>query len=371
VDKPFIDFYSEIGFAPTGQQAGTTQKHKNNRSNLYRKLGLRSSVFKNAKVLEVGAGSGENAIDILNRGVSFLTISDGAQVVLDNLKSVIKSDTPIQFELHDSQQPTLNKDVFDIVICEGVIPLQLNPTIFFQNVCKRVAPGGVVLITTMDSISSLSEVLRRIISLIIKSRGAVDVKNIVDFFQKDFKALEGMTRTPENWVLDSILNPWIGKMFSIKNALLAAPENFRPISMTPNLHLDQEWYKKPLKNSSEKNEWIRSYQENCHQLINFQYRSRISAAKEQNSLLLEICDLLFLEMQRMTHQSFPYNEKLIVSLVQRIVNEFTYIDVSTKDSLKSFINFIVTKNPSSLTNFQTFWGRGQQYLCFENNLEEI
>lgn len=128
---------------------------------------------------------------------------------------------------------------------------------------------------------------------------------------------------------------------------------------------------KPLKNSSEKNEWIRSYQENCHQLINFQYRSRISTAKEQNSLLLEICDLLFLEMQRMTDQSFPYNEKLIVSLVQRIVNEFTYIDVSTKDSLKSFINFIVTKNPSSLNNFQTFWGRGQQYLCFENNLEDI
>ena len=68
--RPFIDFYTEIGFAPTGQQTGISQKHKNNRSNLYRKLGLRSQIFKGANVLEIGAGSGENAIDILNRGVT-------------------------------------------------------------------------------------------------------------------------------------------------------------------------------------------------------------------------------------------------------------------------------------------------------------
>ena len=365
--RPFIDFYTEIGFAPTGQQTGISQKHKKNRSNLYRKLGLRSSIFKNANVLEIGAGSGENAIDILNRGVTSLTISDGAQVVLDKLKSVIKNETPIQFELRDSQIPSATNDVFDIVICEGVIPLQINPVVFFQNACKRLAPGGVILITTMDSISSLSEVLRRIISLTIKAQGIVEVKNIANFFQKDFEALEGMTRTAENWVLDSILNPWIGKMFSIEDALLAAPENFRPISMTPNLHLDQEWYKSPQNNSTEKNEWIRSYQENCHQLINFHNKSRVSAVESQNFLLLEICDLVFLEMQRMTQQGFSDNEKLLISLIEKIVNEFSYIDVSTKNALKSFVNFVETRDFSSSADFQTFWGRGQQYLCFESD----
>ena len=71
----------------------------------------------------------------------------------------------------------------------------------------------------------------------------MEIKNIVDIFRKYFKELEGMTRTAENWVLDSVINPWISKMFSISDALQAAPENFKPISMTPNLHLDKEWYK--------------------------------------------------------------------------------------------------------------------------------
>lgn len=177
---------------------GINLKHKNNRSNLYRKLGLRSSLFKNAKVLEIGAGSGENAIDILTRGISSLTIFDGAQVVLDNLKANIKSDIPTDFKLHDFSYPYIQNQVFDIVICEGVIPLQKNPTAFFKNVCKTVAPGGVVLITTMDSISSLSEALRRILSIIIRTHGAFKVKNFVDFFEKDFEALDGMTRTAES-----------------------------------------------------------------------------------------------------------------------------------------------------------------------------
>ena len=128
--RPFIDFYTEIGFAPTGQQIGISQKHRNNWSNLYRKLGLPRQVFKGANVLEIGAGSGENAVDILNRGISSLTISDDAQVVLNNLKSVLKNDTRIQYELRDSQELSPNNDVFDIVICEGVIPLQIDPTVF-------------------------------------------------------------------------------------------------------------------------------------------------------------------------------------------------------------------------------------------------
>jgi 2-polyprenyl-3-methyl-5-hydroxy-6-metoxy-1,4-benzoquinol methylase len=368
--RPFIDFYTEIGFAPTGQQPDISQKHKENRTNLYRKLGLHSQTFKSANVLEIGPGSGENAIDLLNRGISSLTVSDGAQVVLDKLKLVLEENVPIKYEICDSQKSSPSKEFFDIVICEGVIPLQINPSMFFQNVCQRVAPGGIVLITTMDSISSLSEVLRRIISFKIMAQGAKDLKNIVDFFRKDFEQLEGMTRTAENWVLDSILNPWIGKMFSISDALLAAPKNFRPISMTPNLHLDQEWYKNPNDNASERDSWIRSYRENCHQLINFQTKIPASVAIQQNLLLLEICNSVFLEMQQASYQSVLSNQRLIVDLIGRIVDEFSFIDVSTKNSLKSFVKFIETEDPTVLVDFQTFWGRGQQYLCFENTTEE-
>ncbi len=76
-------------------------------------------------------------------------------------------------------------------------------------------------------------------------------------------------------------------------------------------------------------------------------------------------------MQQIVLQGFLDNEMQVRNLINRIVNEFTYIEDKTLNSLKSFVNFLDTKNPSSLADFRTFWGRGQQYLCFENDLECI
>jgi hypothetical protein len=103
--KPFIDFYTQIGFAPTGQQIGLSKRHRENRTNLYRKLGLHPMVFMGARVLEIGPGSGENSIDLLDRGISSLKLVDGVPEVLDSLKTRIKSDIPISYELYDASMP--------------------------------------------------------------------------------------------------------------------------------------------------------------------------------------------------------------------------------------------------------------------------
>ena len=56
---------------------------------------------------------------------------------------------------------------FDVVLCEGVIPLQLNPKAFLRHVAGFAAPGGVVVITCMDTVSQLSEIMRRVIGTLL------------------------------------------------------------------------------------------------------------------------------------------------------------------------------------------------------------
>jgi len=367
--KPFIDFYNSIGFAPTGQEPALKVEHKQNRNNLYRKLGLHSGIFKSARVLEIGPGSGENSIDLLGRGISSLKLVDGVPEVLSSLQTRIKSETPVTYELSDATIPSTSTETFDIVICEGVIPLQLTPGDFFQNISKSVAPGGLILITTMDGISTLSEVLRRVISFSVKSRHGLKLEDLEDFFKRDFQSLDGMTRTPRNWLLDSVINPWIGNLFSIKDALLSAPADFRPISMTPNLHLDLNWYKSPVDNKSEKEAWTASYDNTCHYLIDYRIKSHLNTSEDLNYLLQELCAQAFLEMQILLASNSLSSSGKFCSIIQRIALECPQLDNLTRLSLLAFINFLNGDEDNSLMDFQPFWGRGQQYLCFERNVD--
>jgi ubiquinone/menaquinone biosynthesis C-methylase UbiE len=97
--RPFIDFYTKIGFAPTQQQSGMQFTHQLNRRNLYRKLGLHPRVFQGANVLEVGPGSGENSIDLLSRGINSLKLSDAVPSVLQELSKKISTEIPISLEV--------------------------------------------------------------------------------------------------------------------------------------------------------------------------------------------------------------------------------------------------------------------------------
>ena len=367
MQKPFIDFYTEIGFAPTGQQDGQDQKHHKNRTNLYRKLGLHPGLFKGASVLEIGPGSGENTIDLLNRGIRSLKLVDGVPAVLESLKARVKTQIPITYELYDASMSPPSLEVFDIVICEGVIPLQLDPIVFFQNVSKSVAPGGIILITTMDGISGLSEILRRISAKLLFQSDGFNTQSLASFFQEDFQALPNMTRKPSNWVLDSIQNPWIGRMFSIQDALKACLEDFRPISMTPNLHLDVEWYKTTNSNTSEVSKWVNSYQQNCHRLLDFRVTEESPVAASLNHRLSELCSRIFLEMQGLYSGELQDAKTLLVESLNCTIKECEQLSYTTKISLISYSEFLMSGDARTLKDFRPFWGRGQQYMCFQRS----
>ena len=363
--KPFIDFYNSIGFAPTSQQSGLRVEHKQNRDNLYRKLGIHASTWANASVLEVGPGSGENSIDLITRGIRSLSLVDAVPAVLDQIRKRVSEEANVHYQLLDLSNSTID-ETFEIVICEGVIPLQLEPKHFVTNVSHSVKQGGLLLITTADEVSTLSEVLRRYIAHKLMGINGLDIDEITYFLKEDFAALPRMTRNPKDWVLDSILNPWVGELFSIRDAAQALLTNgFQPVSQTPSIAEDLGWYKEESSNIKVAQDWENRYFRNVHKLIDTRNVNLSSASPESNQILIMECSNIFASMKEfISNKSLAHEDKILAG-IEMILSKCPQLSFETQSSLHAILLWANSLRNEDLREFRPFWGRGQQHILFE------
>lgn len=363
--KPFVDFYNSIGFAPTSQQVHLKFEHTQNRSNLYRKLGIHAATWSNATVCEVGPGSGENTIDLAKRGIQSLTIVDAVPAVLDQIKIKLSGETKVQYQLLDLSDSIIPNS-FEVLICEGVIPFQLNPKRFAANVSKSVTQGGLLLLTTADEVSSLSEVIRRYIAHKAMSVHLSNLNEIADFFKEDFLSLPRMTRSPRDWVLDSILNPWVGELFSISDSIQTLLDNgYQPISQTPSISDNLSWYKEDNTNTKAARIWEEGYLRNLHKLIDSRILNLDSARPEDNLILKMECLKVYSAMKEFVLDNSRTNEDKILSSIDTILSKCSQLSVETQKSLRSVLAWASSLRQQDLKEFREFWGRGQQHILFE------
>ena len=65
MSNEFIEYYGEHNISPVHQDISDFEIHYGRRRKLYRQCGIPLQTFKNAKVLEVGPGSGYNTLATL------------------------------------------------------------------------------------------------------------------------------------------------------------------------------------------------------------------------------------------------------------------------------------------------------------------
>jgi 2-polyprenyl-3-methyl-5-hydroxy-6-metoxy-1,4-benzoquinol methylase len=364
--RPFVDFYNEIGFAPTSQQLGRSFEHKQNRSNLYRKLGIHKFSWLNASVLEVGPGSGENSIDLVGRGIKSLTLADAVPVVLERIKAKNIEGLDVKYELLDVSQHSLSGS-YQIVICEGTIPFQLEPRQFLSNISCAVEEGGLLLITTVDAVSVLSEVLRRYMAQKIMVQNEFSLDELTVFFQEDFDALPSMTRNPRDWVLDSILNPWVGKLFSTSELFT---QGFRQVSSTPRISDDLGWYKERYPTAGIASTYQDIYVRNVHKLIDTRISTLESAPEEMNKSLIIEAEKIYDLTQRFVLDKSPEYELEILACIERILAGCPQLNPKTQSALRCILVWAKSMKESDLSEFRGFWGRGQQHMLFERSEEQ-
>lgn len=372
--RPFIDFYSENQISPVTQDISDSERHFNRRSALYRHLGIPPGLIKGRSVIEFGPGSGYNSIHTSSLGPERYVLVDANPAGLESTKKLLSNlaNEKTKHLIVDSLIEEFETDErFDIVLCEGVIPLQLNPQSFLSHIAKFSRPGGLVVITCMDNVSQLSEIMRRIVgTLLVPPEAPVSEKLTLlrPIFKSHLETLSGRSRFVDDWILDVIINPWLGSQLSISDAITTLDQAFDIYGVSPSFLSDWRWYKNIHGDNADYNQRaINAYHANLHNFIDYRF---IKDARPEhiNQKIQVICDRLFEFEKRFRNEQDIKELVEVQSMIARLsqlVHEFSPETALSIDDYSSALDaYFNSGSLGSLGRFAPLFGRGQQYLSF-------
>jgi SAM-dependent methyltransferase len=289
-----LAFYQQHHISPVHQKIRDLPAHFARRAGLYRALGLPPIAVRGRTVLEIGPGSGENALYTASLNPARYVLLEpnpaGAEALRERWPLSRSGDERYEIlaqriEDYDDAQE------FDLVLCEGLLGLcGTDPRVLLEAVASHVAPGGVLVITCIDAISDHAEILRRAQAqqLIDKTASLEDqVATLRPIFAPHLATLKGMTRSVDDWIVDNLLNPAsIGPTFSIPEACEALDGRFEVLGCSQRFLTDWRWYKE----AKPGNQWaVDAYWKQAHNLLDYRTLGHPRSV-EQNRVLSRECE---------------------------------------------------------------------------------
>jgi SAM-dependent methyltransferase len=364
-NRPFLDFYKEHSVIPTHLEISDKKEFFAQRNFLFESLGVPPNFLDGSKILEFGSGTGQKAEHLLSLKPKVYVAVDNNPESLKSTQAVISSSkfsgiarvaNADFFHYQDSEK-------YDFILAELVLPTQQHPQLLLKKLIEMLEVGGILVITCADSISILSENLRRAIvkRLDFVSNDISDsAKRIIDFFESDLDFLIGMNRRRVDWAIDQMIKPTIGPQLSIPEAIEGFNNSAKFYGSSPRFVEDLRWYKSPdiklvsLNTIAEKNYWRK-----CHNFLD--YRHEYQTLEEQvNYQLKDLSDKIYKVVQES-----EWSSESFASLNENCKNITTLISANcpeTAGSIASFIDFWETGDPRALKLFRPWWGRGTQYI---------
>jgi len=373
--RPYLDFYSKHNISPVVNNV-IQETHFAQRKALYHRLGILSSCIQSRKVLEFGPGNGANALYTISLEPEHYVLVDANHTGIENCKKNLNHYHPeTNWSIVDSLIENFESDEkFDLVICEGVLPNQLNPSQMVKHCASFVKKGGILVITCHDVVSTVSETLRCLPgSLLI--RGIDDfngqVTQLSNFFEPHLANLKGMTRTVEDWVIDNIINTEFWKeapLFSINEAIESLEEDFIVHTTSPFFLQDWSWYKSigDIKRHSN-NIMKEAYWGNLHNFVNWRIIGP-PRKESENLIIYDLCKSIRSIVREAVDEDLAIEEliencmKLSEAMPEEHYLTKSYIKAYT-DGMSVYLKTgeIISEN---FTNYSDWWGRGMQYATF-------
>lgn len=378
MSKPQKDFYEAV--QPFQKDISDLKLHFSRRDALHRQLGLPPRLLGNQSIIEFGPGHGENALFTLLQGPRRFVLVDANKPCLDYARNLLEPNRPpaTELEWHLAEIETFPEgEQFDMVICEGTIPYQIDPLHLLHKVASYVKPGGGLLnLTCLCPVSQFSEILRRVVALFVtEPADSLEIKadKITPILTSHLATLKGMARSHRFWVMDNMIHPWNGKTFSIRDGILAL-KDFDLYGTSPRFLVDLRWFREIHGDARHyaqraEDQWLAN-------LINLiDYRVSLPPTPVEIGLrLVELCDAVFADMNAFeATRDLALLDRIRPSIagVAETVNAFSPATATAiSDYLKVFDAWRTSRDSKVLLDFGTFtgfFGRGQQYATFIRN----
>jgi len=374
--RPFVDFYRANGISPVTQDIADRKRHFERRDALYRHLGLVPSFLRGRRVLEYGPGSGHNALHTLSLGPSRYVLVDGNPTGLERSQTLLAGEPNADaLEFIASMIEDFRADgTFDLVLCEGVIPFQIDPPAFLRQVARAVRPGGVLIVTTADAVSVLPEMLRKLMARLTVPGDAPSERQLATLrpiFRPHLATLAGMSRPHDDWILDQLIQPWVGELLSIRDAIGALDNGFDLHGSSPRFLTDWRWYKSIHGAERRWNETATgSYLANLHSLLDHRltFGPRDPAA---NAALLDLAERTYAAIGGIDKGGNAKSaaEQVLEHLegVYEQVSGFSLDIAGAISDAAAAIETLLDRGPLPVLpcgRLVPWFGRGQQYVSF-------
>ncbi|EMY76243.1 methyltransferase domain protein [Leptospira weilii serovar Ranarum str. ICFT] len=339
--------------------------HYYRRESLYISLGILPGYIANRKVIEFGPGSGHNAVYTASLNPKIYTLVDGSKVGFEATKQRFIHQDKIEV-VHTLFQDFHSEIKYDLVIAEGCLPHQKEPLFLLDHICNAVDEGGLLLITTANGISYLTETLRRLIRdkfLSTNEPTEKQLRLLMPIYESHLKTLINMSRPIEDWILDSIIQPLQEvRLLSIPEVINHVDGRFEVLSSSPKFIDDWRWYK-------DINSKVKGYNQIAldsyfRKNLNFlDYRfTFVEHSKEFGMKLEELCNDTWNIMCEIERNEDGDWGRLYTNLSD-ILNLLLEPAPETAKALNEIIIWLKEGDVDKpLLNFPYWWGRGQQYL---------
>lgn len=324
-------------------------------------------------VIEFGPASGYNALYTLSLAPRRFVLLDGHVESLGRARRLlgdrIPADTTLEFR-DGLIEEFVADEPFELVLCEGLIPFQREPLPFTQHVASAAAPGGVVVITTVDSASFLGELTRRLICdrlIAVAAPLAERVAAVREMFRAQLANLPGMSRSVDDWILDNVVHPLPGKVLAIDQAIDALDGEFDIYGGSPSFLTDMRWYKDIYGSARRFNERARAHYD---RIIVSLMDVRVDQENEPvlGARLREVARRLHARSQAIEARPETTCEEIVdlVDDLRELAETVRPASAITADALAEVAAFLRDPDPTGecFKAFRSYFGRGQQYVSF-------
>jgi len=375
-DSSMLCFYRDHSVAPVHQEIADLDAHFARRRVLYQQLGIAASAFTGRRVLEIGPGTGQNALFVAAQMPSKLVLVEpnptGGKEICRQFKpypewSEILSLHNVQIEQFQETKQ------FDFVLCEGLVggSGHPDPHSLISSIAAHVKPGGLMVLTSMDYVAYLSEMLRRLLGYEIA--GHVENVNqktalLLPIFSFHLRSLHGMSRRFDDWIIDNLINPAsVGRLVSFADCINYLGDKFDVLSASPRFISDWTWYKKAAMDKDFFNRTaLECYWRTLHNFMDYRqiYPERLEA---DNRTLLSRCQDIHNQINEYERKGdCSFRQKIVVNL-QILQNELSGNMPAISEALTEVLGWLGSpsvdlQSVAHSENFGTWFGHGQTYI---------